>query len=111
MGTAPSRQTRTAQFAAPAERYDRFMGRYTRTLAPALADADNAFLQGATTNKLDYQWFADGFGSELRVEILKSGDRLPAEDNENIANHNARFVCGTIGFHLEHDCGGCFAAL
>jgi SAM-dependent methyltransferase len=28
-----------AEFTAPAERYDRFMGRYTRTLAPALADA------------------------------------------------------------------------
>lgn len=28
-----------AQFGAPAERYDRFMGRYAPTLAPALADA------------------------------------------------------------------------
>ncbi|HWK25467.1 MAG TPA: class I SAM-dependent methyltransferase [Solirubrobacter sp.] len=27
------------QFAAPAEHYDRFMGRYVKTLAPALADA------------------------------------------------------------------------
>ena len=27
------------EFSAPADRYDRFMGRYTRTLAPALADA------------------------------------------------------------------------
>jgi SAM-dependent methyltransferase len=27
------------EFAAPAERYDRFMGRYTRALAPALANA------------------------------------------------------------------------
>ena len=30
---------RAMQFAAPAEQYDRFMGRYTPTLAVALADA------------------------------------------------------------------------
>lgn len=36
---APSRRSATRHFAAPAERYDRFMGRYARTLAAGLADA------------------------------------------------------------------------
>jgi SAM-dependent methyltransferase len=31
--------SRAVEFTSPAERYDRFMGRYTRTLAPALVDA------------------------------------------------------------------------
>ena len=38
-GSEGTGSNRTAQFAAPAEQYDRFMGRYAPTLAPALADA------------------------------------------------------------------------
>jgi SAM-dependent methyltransferase len=37
--TTPSRLSGVVQFAAPAEHYDRFMGRYAPTLAAALADA------------------------------------------------------------------------
>jgi SAM-dependent methyltransferase len=36
---SPSRKTPAARFAAPAEQYDRFMGRYAPSLAAALADA------------------------------------------------------------------------
>src|SRR5215471_1388980 len=72
---------------------------------------DAGFLQGATTDKLGYKRLAYGFGGELRVEILNSGDRAAAEEHENIADHNARFVCGTIRFHFEHNCGGCLRAL
>jgi SAM-dependent methyltransferase len=38
-GTAPVGFIRIVQFAGPAEHYDRFMGRYTPSLAAALADA------------------------------------------------------------------------
>src|SRR5207244_2599732 len=37
--SATSRRRPAEQFAAPAERYDRFMGRYTQSLATPLADA------------------------------------------------------------------------
>lgn len=56
----------TRQFAAPAERYDRFMGRYTRALAAGLADAAGVT---AGMRVLDVGCGPGGLTSELSRRI------------------------------------------
>jgi SAM-dependent methyltransferase len=54
------------QFAASADRYDRFMGRYTRTLAPALADAARI---GGDMRVLDVGCGPGGLAAELAARV------------------------------------------
>lgn len=54
------------QFAAPAEHYDRFMGRYTPTLAAALADAAGI---GPGARVLDVGCGPGGLASELAARV------------------------------------------
>jgi ubiquinone/menaquinone biosynthesis C-methylase UbiE len=54
------------QFAAPAEHYDRFMGRYTPTLAAALADAAGV---RSGTKVLDVGCGPGGLASELAARV------------------------------------------
>src|ERR1700761_8419923 len=72
------RETRPMQFAAPADDYDRFMGRYTRTLAPALADAA-AIAPGMKV--LDVGCGPGGLARELAARVgeanVAAGDPAP----------------------------------
>ena len=54
------------QFAAPAEHYDRFMGRYAPTLASALADAGDV---GPGVRALDVGCGPGGLASELAARV------------------------------------------
>jgi len=62
-------------FSAPAAHYDRFMGRYTRTLSPALADAAGG---AAGMRVLDVGCGPGGLTAELAART--SADRIAAID-------------------------------
>ena len=77
-------------------------------LVRALADDDTRFLRGAATNQSpDHNRLADCLRGKLSVHVLHTRDRMLAEGDQQIANHDARFVRGAVRLHF-HDHGGSF---
>src|SRR5579864_2360885 len=77
----------------------------------AFTHNDTGFLRDAATNKFDRHRFADYIGSELRVHILHSRDRMPAESDQHIADHNACLLRGTLRLHFDGNGCSFFIAL
>ena len=77
----------------------------------ALADNNAGFLERTAADEFDGKRFADGFGGELRVNVLEARDGMAREGDENIADHDTGFVRGTFGLHVENDGGGFVLAL
>src|SRR5579864_2517237 len=47
----------------------------------------------------------------MGLHVFEARDALACQQNENIANHDSRFVCRTSGFDFENDRAGFFLAL
>ena len=114
------------QFGGPADHYDRFMGRYTRTLAVALADAAGVT---ADMRVLDVGCGPGGLAAELAARVgadhvaavdpapgfaAACRERLPAADvREGLAedlpwpdgSFDAALSCLVIGFMSDADRG------
>ena len=77
----------------------------------ALADNDTGFLRRAATNQFDHNRLADCFRGKLSVHVLHSRDRMRAERDQQIADHDAGFVRGAVRLHFDDDGGGFLIAL
>src|SRR5690242_2871150 len=76
-----------------------------------LADNNAGFLERAAADKFHRKRFADGFRAELLVNVFEPRDRFFSERDKNVANDDARFLCRTFRFNLEHDGRGFVAPL
>src|SRR5579864_3717851 len=77
----------------------------------ALTDNDLGFLRHAATNQFDHNRLADCSRGKLCVHVLHSRDRMRAEGNHQVADHDAGLVRGALRFHLDDDGGGFLIAL
>src|SRR5271155_1861898 len=77
----------------------------------AFRDDDGRFLHHATANELESEWLANRCAVELRMNIFEPRDGMPCERDDDVADDDAGFVSGTVGFDFEDDSRGLFVAL
>ena len=65
----------------------------------------------ATANKFDHNRLADCFSGELGVHVLHSRDRMRAERDQQVADHDTGLVRGAVWFHFDHNGGSFLIAL
>src|SRR5579863_5167618 len=79
--------------------------------ARPFANHDRRFLGRAAAREFHRDGFADGIRSELSVHILNARDRMRAEGEKQIADHDAGLVRGRIRLDFDDNRRSFFLAL